>query len=209
MDTDACDHQHGATLFQTQSDEEPDPFGIWYRALLFAEWNCFVPEKECFSVVWAFQTLHLYLQSEQFTVHSDQASLPRLMGITESSGRQMPWRLGLSKLLFEIVSKEGKLNAKSTCYPVSRPYNVIKSHFMRKYPHVRMKRQLFASSGPSVRFGRIRLKPAYPRTSDRFPNCAHHFPRDDQRARELLFLPRFTLGYKSAKKSGFRKTKRE
>lgn len=83
VDTGACDHQLGATLFQTQPDRELKPFGFWSHTFLLVEKKYSISEKECLAIVWAFRTLCAYLQGELFILHSDQAALRWLLGITE------------------------------------------------------------------------------------------------------------------------------
>ena len=46
IDTDACEHQVGFTLFQYQEDERK-PIGFWYRTLSTHEKNYHMTEKEC------------------------------------------------------------------------------------------------------------------------------------------------------------------
>ena len=105
VDTDASDYQVGAALFQTTEDGESRPIGYWSRSLKPTEKNYSTPEKQCLAVVWALTTLRPYLQGEQFTVYSDQASLRWLMTIAEPSGRLMRWRLRLSEFDFTIQYK--------------------------------------------------------------------------------------------------------
>lgn len=108
--TDACGHQLGTALFQTQPEGGRKPLGCLSRTLLPAEKNYSALEKECLTVVSAIQTLLLYLQDEHFIVHSDQSSLQWLMGITEPSGRLMWRRLWLCEFAFDIVYKKGNFN---------------------------------------------------------------------------------------------------
>lgn len=84
--------------------------GIWSRTLLPTEKNYFVPEKECFAVVWAQQTMRLYLQGERFILHLDQVLLQWLTGTTEPSGQLMRWKLRLSKITFDTEYKKENLN---------------------------------------------------------------------------------------------------
>ena len=113
VDTDASDYQVGAVLFQTTEDGERRPIGYWSRSLKPAEKNYSTPEKECLAVVWALTTLRPYLQGEQFTLYSDQASLRWLITIAEPSGRLMRWRLRLSEFNFTIQYKRGVQNTQA------------------------------------------------------------------------------------------------
>ena len=110
VDTDASDYQVGAALFQTHQDGVRRPIGYWSRSLLSAEKNYSTPEKECLAIIWALSILRPYLLGERFVVHTDQASLRWLLGITEPSGRLVRWRLRLSEFDFEVRYKKGKLN---------------------------------------------------------------------------------------------------
>lgn len=61
VDTDACDHQIGAALFQEDDHGVRHPVGFWSRSLLPAERNYRASERECLAVIWAVQILRSYL----------------------------------------------------------------------------------------------------------------------------------------------------
>lgn len=47
----------------------------WYNALISADSNYFITEKECISVVWALKALRSYISGTQDTVSTDQDAL--------------------------------------------------------------------------------------------------------------------------------------
>ena len=139
VDTDACDKQVGAALFQeygTGDDSSRKPIGFWSRTLASAEKNYSTTEKECLAVVWAVKTLRPYLQGKHFTVHSDHASLRWLLEVAEPSGRLTRWRLRLGEFDCTVKYKKASLISKPTryrdCLPVVAPY----SQFMRRFPAI-------------------------------------------------------------------------
>ena len=109
IDTDACEHQVGFTLFQYQDDERK-PIGFWSRTLSSHEKNYHMTEKECLAIVYAVRTCRHYLMGEKFTVLTDHNSLRWLMEITDPSGRLMRWRLRLAEYNFDVKYKKGTRN---------------------------------------------------------------------------------------------------
>lgn len=113
VDADVCDHQLGATLFQTQPNRKRKTLWFWPWTLRPTEKNYSVPGKESLAAVWALQTLHPFFQCEDFTVHSDHASLQWLMRITEPSGRPMQWNLRLREFSLDIADSKRNLNTQA------------------------------------------------------------------------------------------------
>ena len=110
IDTDACDHQIGAALFQEGDDGVRHPVGFWSRSLNSAERNYSASERECLAV-WAVQILRPYLEGKHFMVHTDHAALRWVLHLTESSGRLARWRLRLLEFDFTIKYKKGAANS--------------------------------------------------------------------------------------------------
>lgn len=67
-------------------------------------------EKECLTVVWVIQTHRLYILGTEFTVYSDQASLRRILEISEHIGRLMRSQRRLGQLDLDVQYKKGLLN---------------------------------------------------------------------------------------------------
>ena len=109
IDTDACEHQIGFTLFQYQ-DRKRKPIGFWSRTLSPHEKNYHMTEKECLAIVYAIRTCRHYLMGEKFTVLTDHNSLSWLMKINDPSGRLMRWRLRLAEYNFDVRYKKGAQN---------------------------------------------------------------------------------------------------
>ncbi len=68
VDTDACQYQIGAALFQEDEDGVHHPVGFWSRTLQKPQRNYSASERECLAVVWAVQILRPYLEGSHFTV---------------------------------------------------------------------------------------------------------------------------------------------
>ncbi len=109
VDTDACDYQIGATLFQEYEDGR-HPVGFWSRSLPPAEKNYSASELECLAVVWAAQILRPYLEGKEFTVYTDNAGLARIFYLTDASNRLARWRLRLQEFDFHIKYRKGAAN---------------------------------------------------------------------------------------------------
>ena len=109
IDTDASAYQLGAMLLQKQDETKNKwtPIGYWSKTLTDKERNYSTTERECYSVVWAVNTLRPYLEDETFTVRTYQGAQRWLMTLTDSSGRLMRWRLRLSEFDFTIEYRPG------------------------------------------------------------------------------------------------------
>ena len=110
VDTDACNHQIGAALFQTDDNGVRHPVGFWSRSLLPAEKNYSASERECLGVVWAVQILRPYLEGKPFVVHTDHAALRWMFNLADASNRLARWRLRLLEFDFEIRYRNGAEN---------------------------------------------------------------------------------------------------
>ena len=102
LDTEASDAQLSCKLQQTHEDGHRYPVGYWSRMLSSAERNYSTTEKECLAILWAVQTLRLYLERERLTVNTDHHSLRWLMILADASGRLARWRLYLAEYDFDV-----------------------------------------------------------------------------------------------------------
>lgn len=67
-----------------------------------AKRNHSIPQKECFAVVRAVQTLLPYLEKECFTIYTDHHSFRWLMNVTKSNGRLARWQIRTSEFDYDI-----------------------------------------------------------------------------------------------------------
>ena len=65
-------------------------------------------EKEC--LVWAIQSLQVYLYGQEFTNQSDHHALPWLDRIKDKNARVTRWRLMLQSYKYTVQHKPGKEN---------------------------------------------------------------------------------------------------
>ncbi len=110
VDTDACQYQIGAALFQEDRESVRPPIGFWSRTIQPAERNYSASERGCLAVIWAVQTLRPYLQGSHFAVFTDHSALKWMMNLTDPSGRLARWRLRLLEFDFTIRYRKGKEN---------------------------------------------------------------------------------------------------
>lgn len=103
---DSIVYQVIATSLQYYQSGEQKLFEFRYRSLISHEKNYSVLQKKCLAVVWAIQTMRLYIQSEQFIVCSGQPSLRWLMEISEPDGYLMCWRMRLTELGSDVKNKK-------------------------------------------------------------------------------------------------------
>lgn len=94
-------------MFQTREDRTLKPIGYWTLSWSEDECNYSALECEFVDVVWALQTLLVYIKYETFTVFTGHHALNMLFNITESSGSLTLWRLRLAEFDFNIKYREG------------------------------------------------------------------------------------------------------
>ena len=107
VDTDACDHQVVAALFQEDEEGFRHPVGVWRRTLLPAERNYSASEREYLAVVCVAQILRPYLEGKHFVVHTDHAALRLIFDLEDASNRLARWRLRLLEFNFEVRHRKG------------------------------------------------------------------------------------------------------
>ena len=110
VDTDACNHQVGAALFQENDEGVRHPIGFWSRSLLPAEKNYSASERECLAVIWAVQILRPYLEGRHFTVYTDHSALRWMFHLADASNRLARWRLRLLEFDFDVKYRKGSEN---------------------------------------------------------------------------------------------------
>ena len=68
-------------------------------------------EKECLAIVWAEQTLRVYLHDQNFTIQTDHHPLQWLDQKKNKNGRLTHWSLLLHSYKFTIHHRSGKENS--------------------------------------------------------------------------------------------------
>ena len=118
VDTDACNHQIGAALFQKDEDGVRHPVHFSTRTFLPPERNYNARERERLTVIWAVQFLLPYLEGRAFTLYTDYAALKWMFTLTDASKLLASSRLRLLEFDFEIKYSKGVLN--TIAYAISR-----------------------------------------------------------------------------------------
>ena len=109
MCTDACDSGMGAVLEQ-EFDDGRHPIMFLSKKFSKAEQNYAVVEKECFAVVWAVTSLHVYLEGRRFVVETDHAPLQWLNRMRTTNQRLLKWSLKLQEFKYDVIHVPGKQN---------------------------------------------------------------------------------------------------
>lgn len=121
VNTDASAYGVVCTMFQTHEDRAGKP--IWHlsRSLSDTERNYSSPKGEYPAIVWALQTLRLYLQYEKCTVFTDSHAPNCLLNIIEPSGWLTLWRLRLQNLISKSNTKRELTTITTKHFPVYWP----------------------------------------------------------------------------------------
>ena len=107
--TDACDTGVGAVLEQEFEDGR-HPILYLSKKLGQAEKNYAVIEKECYAIVWAIESLRVYLEGRSFVVETDHAPLQWLNRMKSTNQRLLRWSLTLQEFRFDISHVAGREN---------------------------------------------------------------------------------------------------
>lgn len=110
VQTDASERGIGAVLSQEGPDGE-HPVAYISRKLRPRETRYATIEKECLAIVWAIQTLRVYLYGQDFTIQTDHHPLQWLDQMKDKNGRLTRWSLSLQSYKFKIQHRSGKENA--------------------------------------------------------------------------------------------------
>ena len=95
IQTDASERGIGSMLSQLGGDQQEHPVMFLSRKLLPREKNYATVEKECLAVVWAIQSLQVYLCGQEFTIQSDNHALQWLDRMKDKNPRLTRWSLTL------------------------------------------------------------------------------------------------------------------
>ena len=88
MQTNTSERGVGAMLSQLGGDQQEHPVMFLSRKLLPREQNYATVEKlECLAVVWAIQSLQVYLYGQEFTILSDHHALRWLDRMKDKNAR--------------------------------------------------------------------------------------------------------------------------
>ena len=110
LSTDASDVAIGATLSQYDENNVLRPVAYAGRALKPAEKNYAVSDRELLAVVWACQHFRVYLESAEFDLATDNASITFLMKQKHVLQRLIRWQIILNEFQFKIKHIKGRLN---------------------------------------------------------------------------------------------------
>lgn len=108
--TDASAHGAGAVLEQEFEDGK-HPICFLSKKFSPAERNYAVVEKECLAIVWAVQSLRVYLEGKPFEIETDHAPLQWLQRSKLSNQRLLRWSLLLQEFVFSIRYIRGTQNS--------------------------------------------------------------------------------------------------
>lgn len=103
----------GAVLLQQQDEENPKErvlVGYWSKAITQLETNCSTTERECFSMLWALKTLHLYLEGTNCTVRTDHNALQWMLNISDPYSRLSRQRLTLAEFSFTVTYRSSRVH---------------------------------------------------------------------------------------------------
>ncbi|XP_075527109.1 uncharacterized protein LOC142559392 [Dermacentor variabilis] len=109
VQTDASDLGLGAVLLQ-EFDGVLHPLAFASRALLPAEKNYSVTEKECLAIVFALRKFDVYLDGTKFVVQTDHSALSWLMRLREHAGRLARWALLIQHYDISVQYRKGSTN---------------------------------------------------------------------------------------------------
>uniref|UniRef100_A0A1X7U211 RNA-directed DNA polymerase n=1 Tax=Amphimedon queenslandica TaxID=400682 RepID=A0A1X7U211_AMPQE len=110
LQTDASNRGLGAVLSQIGEDGEEHPIVYISRKLLPREEKYAVVEKECLAVVWAIQTLKVYLYGQHFRIQTDHHALYWLDRMKSKNERLSRWSLYLQEWNFRVEYRKGTEN---------------------------------------------------------------------------------------------------
>ena len=119
LQTDASQHGLGALLSQRGEDGEEHPVTFVSRKLLPREQRYAAVEKECLAIVWAIQSLRVYLFGRAFCIQTDHHPLQWLQRMKNKNMRLTRWSLVLQPYKFVIVHRRGQDNANADSLFVS------------------------------------------------------------------------------------------
>ena len=109
VQTDASERGVGAVLSQDGPDGE-HPVAYIGRKLRPRESRYATIEKECLAIVWAVQTLRVYLFGQCFTIQTDHHPLQWLQQMKDKNTRLSRWSLSFQHYKFKINHRKEKEN---------------------------------------------------------------------------------------------------
>ena len=107
--TDASDRGVGAELFQFIGGQRRT-IAFLSRKLLPREQHYFTIEKECLAIVWAINSVHVYVYGRQFELQTDHAPLTWLQRMRDKNQKLTRWSLILQQYQFRVSHVPGKEN---------------------------------------------------------------------------------------------------
>jgi hypothetical protein len=109
--TDASDWGIGAVLSQKDTENLEHPIAYASRLLSSPELNYTTLEKECLAAIWAVRYFKHYLHGPKFDLYTDNSALTWLKNRPQPKGRVARWIFELSEYDYELIHKQGRLNA--------------------------------------------------------------------------------------------------
>jgi hypothetical protein len=109
--TDASDWGIGAVLSQKDEGNLEHPIAYASRLLSAPEQNYTTVERECLAIIWAVRHFKHYLHGPKFDLYTDNSALTWLKNRSQPKGRVARWIFELSEYDYEIIHKQGRLNA--------------------------------------------------------------------------------------------------
>jgi len=125
LETDACDFALGAVLSQMCKDEKWHPEAFHSRKFSPAEINYDVHDKEMASIVAAFKESAYMLISfdDQILVYTDHKNLESVNTTKTLNRRYHHWAEFLQLFNFNVIYRDGRLNAKAEALSWRRDYH--------------------------------------------------------------------------------------
>ncbi|XP_043483543.1 uncharacterized protein LOC122512004 [Leptopilina heterotoma] len=107
--TDQCDASDSAirAVLTQESEDGEHPIVYASKAVIGAERNYSVTERECLALLWAIKKFRPYLKGYRFKAITDHSAQRWLRYLKDPSGRLVRWALEMQQCDFDIVHRRG------------------------------------------------------------------------------------------------------
>ena len=142
VETDASDFALGCVLLQKDNDDKLRPCAFYSRALIPAERNYPIYDKELLAIKVAFEEWRHHLEGalHQVTVFSDHKGLEYLSNTKVTNQRHARWALFFKRFDFVIRYKPGATNSRADALSRRPDYELLKGEPLQEQtilePHV-------------------------------------------------------------------------